>query len=266
MTSYDDAIVLLDSDDEVGGASPTSTTSASSSSSSHSNAPGNSSTGVITGRSSPPSSSSDSRTVAAARPARVNPTTLPQSEPRKQVQRLSSMTVDEQAKMEEQAKEAINRRQQQPADSARRPNTARALLPVKESSPASSPCPPAAAESGGSIKNDMTFVPHPNAVTHATEYITAEGEGKPAQAYALCEFIDNALTALRKSKEAEQGMEPEIKLLFVEPTGEFSVTKKLFILIRSSHSLTCHALAARGERSRRRALIPLTHSLALFAA
>ena len=86
----------------------------------------------------------------------------------------------------------------------------------------------------------MDYVPHPDAITIAPEYNIAESEGKPAVPWALCEFIDNALTALRKSMASDSDMKPEIKILFVEPTGEYAATKKMHILIRSAPSQFTH--------------------------
>ena len=78
----------------------------------------------------------------------------------------------------------------------------------------------------------MSFEPHPASVTHPVEYGNLLGAGYPLVPFALCEFIDNALTALRKMRESEPDMQPCIEILFVEPTGEWAASKKMAILIR----------------------------------
>ena len=77
----------------------------------------------------------------------------------------------------------------------------------------------------------MAYVPRPDALTHGVEYTNAQRSGLPAVAYALCEFIDNALLALRKSKEREPSLEPHINVLFVEPTWQYAQSQKMCILI-----------------------------------
>ena len=223
-------IVLSDDDDDDGGgASPASATSSTSSVASHQRRPTTSTAhGTTLARSTPPSSSSKS-SIGVRRPARVNPTTLPPSGQRKQVQRLN---IEQQPRAEEERKEANDERQRpSPRDRAARTSAARSILSDAVSGSGS----PRIGASGGAEQKKMEFVPRPEAVTHAVEYKSAESEGHPAQAWALCEFIDNALSALRKSLETDSSLQSEIKILFVEPTAEYAQTKKMYILIRYAH-------------------------------
>ena len=149
--------------------------------------------------------------------------------------------------LEQQARLADEERKEAPAEERQRshPSSDNPRIPPlplnsvnsphsRPSSSSSAPSSPVVGDqSGGAAQQKMEFVPRPEAVTHAVEYGNAQTAGLPAVAHALCEYIDNALPALRKSMQREPGMQPEIKILFVEPTWEWATTtRKMFILIR----------------------------------
>ena len=155
------------------------------------------------------------------------------------VQRLS---LDEQARMDHQRRDADERQRQPLTDSNTRGSSSTAARAILSAVPSASSAasPGGVVEPNGTIATEMKFIPRPETVTDANHYETAESDGHPAVPWALCEYIDNALAALRKAMENESGMQPAIKLLFVEPTGEYAQSKKLHILIRSvPHSHGC---------------------------
>ena len=242
MASRDEVNLISDSDEEdVGVASPASTTFSSALSASPASQLPRFSPQSATSTTS--STSSDPRRI----PARSNPTTLPPAAPRRQVQRLND---EQQARrFDDERKESPDERNQPQVSAPHIPhfplNTAKSSQPPSNVPPSPSSAapslPPLSDATGSSVVNKMEFVPRPEAVTHADDYKAAESKGLPAVAYALCEYIDNALTALRRSMQREPRMQPEIRILFVEPTGQYAQKKKMYILIRSVHRTAHHA-------------------------
>ena len=80
-------------------------------------------------------------------------------------------------------------------------------------------------------KKELEHIPHPDLATNAPEYIQAGGEGHPVLAYALCEFIDNALTAFRARRERLPAFQGRIEIHFIEPTYQHAETKVMDVII-----------------------------------
>ena len=80
-------------------------------------------------------------------------------------------------------------------------------------------------------KKELEHIPHPDLATNAPEYIQAGGEGHPVLAYALCEFIDNALSAFRARRERVPHFQGRIEVHFIEPTDQWAHTKVMDVII-----------------------------------
>ena len=99
------------------------------------------------------------------------------------------------------------------------------------------------------LAKEIEHIPHPAMMTHASELRAAEANGHPAIAYALAEFIDNAMTALRSSRETEPELDDGIDIVFMEHTAMYANERHLSVLIRSDTATAARANSALPSRT-----------------